>query len=55
MPGVSEGEREGSRKLFKETIAESFPNLGRELKFTKNPKFTKLTDHPTISMQNDTL
>lgn len=43
VPGVSEGERKGSRKLFKEIIAESFPNLGRELNIQVHKAITLLS------------
>ena len=51
--GVPEGEERETQteKLFEETMAKTFPNLGEICTF----KFTKLLDHPVTSVWNDLL
>ena len=48
--GVPEEKERGKgvEGLFKEIMAENFPNLGRDL----NAKFIKLIGYPKISTQN---
>ena len=46
-----EERKKGTERLFKEVIAENFPNLRRNL----DSKFIGLKDHPIISVQKDIL
>lgn len=52
ITGLPEGEEWGkeAKSLFKEIVAENFPNLNRNL-----DKLIKLLSHPKISAQNDLL